>query len=455
MSFFGSPGYSFGRDWRSGYGYGGSDDDYGYEYGRYRHDEEDHEDITFIRPDGDTEGKSISWCKSNGFFEIEEGVWSGPWYYRQHPEEHPDKKFPNKCPVGGCQQKFKSEAELEKHLRMGTGKAHNKYRNSKNIQYGPTQEEKDSAAAAAMLAKARRLDDEYADLLDQLYGDCELFGREEERIRKRLDEISAQRHGGTSKKKGGTSKKKQKSGSHTSTRMEQVPQKKPEKKSSVRVSAAGTRDVDGPAAKRAKKDSSEKKDAFAMLMKSGGVAKKTPKGKKKTVATVTPPEKQEGPPVVESVYARYAKKKDSFSYSTEKESTAVVGFEFQYSDGSTKKFGRTVGTKKSDAMSLEDKEYIVAIDFTSQIYGESDGMSSVTFYTSSWTGRSVCFSGKNAGCYYEDPSEDSGHQFHRGDFNAENGTMIAGVKISKGEITSAIIEEVPESGNRNWLADIE
>jgi hypothetical protein len=33
--------------------------------------------------------------------------------------------------------------------------------------------------------------------------------------------------------------------------------------------------------------------------------------------------------------------------------------------------------------------------------------------------------------------------------------MIAGVKISKGEITSAIIEEVPESGNRNWLADIE
>ena len=124
MSFFGSPGYSFGKGGRSasGYGYGGFDDDYGYEYGRYRHDEEDHEDITFIRPDGDTEGKSISWCKSNGFFEIAEGVWSGPWYYRQHPEEHPDKKFSNKCPVGGCQHKFKSEAELEKHLRMGTGK---------------------------------------------------------------------------------------------------------------------------------------------------------------------------------------------------------------------------------------------------------------------------------------------------------------------------------------------
>ena len=239
--------------------------------------------------------------------------------------------------------------------------------------------------------------------------------------------------------------------------MDQVLQKKLEKKSSVlvRTSAPATRDVDGPAAKRAKKDSAEKKDAFAMLMKSGGVAKKTPKGKKQTVATVTPPEKQEGPPVVESVYARYAKKKDGFGYNTEKKSTAVVGFEFKYSDGSTKKFGRTVGTKKSHAMSLEDKEYIVAIDVTSQTYNESEGMSSVTFYTSSWTGRSVCFSGNNAGSYYEDPSEDSGHQFHRGDFNAQNGTMIAGVNISKGEITSAIIEEVPESGNRNWLADIE
>lgn len=425
MSFFGSPGYSFGRGGRSasGYGYGGFDDDYGYEYGRYRHDEEDHEDITFIRPDGDTEGKSISWCKSNGFFEIEEGVWSGPWYYRQHPEEHPDKKFSNKCPVGGCQHKFKSEAELEKHLRMGTGKAHNKYRNSKNIQYGPTQEEKDAAAAAAEEAKARRLDDEYADLWDQLY-DCEPSHMEEERIRRRLEEISAQRYGDKS------SMKK----SNTSKVTGQEPTKKNAKKSA-------SPDVVEPATKKAKMAPPENKDAFATVMKSSGTAKKTPKGKKYS-AIITPPNKKGSPAVVKSVYARYAETKDSHT-----DDLSIVGFEFIYSDGSTKKFGRTVGTQKSDPMHLDEKEYIVSIDFEDSYY--CDGMKSVTFYTSSWTGRSVCFGiGINIGG--KDPSEEPGYQFHGGKFNAKNGSMITGMKISEGEITSVKKEGVPKNGNRNW-----
>eukprot|EP00563_Minutocellus_polymorphus_P001377 CAMPEP_0181031938 /NCGR_PEP_ID=MMETSP1070-20121207/6488_1 /TAXON_ID=265543 /ORGANISM="Minutocellus polymorphus, Strain NH13" /LENGTH=427 /DNA_ID=CAMNT_0023109327 /DNA_START=1 /DNA_END=1284 /DNA_ORIENTATION=- len=422
MSFFGSSRYSSGGGGYGGYGgYGG-----GYDYAG--HDEEDYEDITFVRPDGDTEGKSISWCKSNGFFEIEEGVWSGPWYYRQNPEEHPDKKFPHKCPVGGCHAKFKTEAELDKHLRMGTGKPHHKYRTSRNIQHGPTQEEKKVAAQEAQEAKARRLDDEYADLLDELYGDCGLSPREEERIRKRLDEISAQRDGGAASKKQ----------SRGAKRMEHEPKKKKAKKSSPQVS----RNVLEPAAKRAKKTSSEKKDPFATLMKSGGVAKKTPKGKKSTAVTVTPPNKQEGPPVVECVYARYAKTKDSHT-----DDLSVVGFEFKYSDGFTKKFGRTVGTKKSDPMHLVDKEYIVSIDVENSYY--CDGMSSVTFYTSSSEGRSVCF-GVGINSYGEDPSEDFGHQFHRAGFRAKNGTMITEVKISEGEITSVKKEKVPKSGNRDW-----
>lgn len=44
------------------------------------------EDISFFRPDGATESKSIDWCLGNGFFEIEEDLWSGPWFYRKYPK---------------------------------------------------------------------------------------------------------------------------------------------------------------------------------------------------------------------------------------------------------------------------------------------------------------------------------------------------------------------------------
>jgi len=46
----------------------------------------DEREVTFFyRPDGNTEGKSIGWCKSNGFFEVEPGFWSGNWYWRHFP----------------------------------------------------------------------------------------------------------------------------------------------------------------------------------------------------------------------------------------------------------------------------------------------------------------------------------------------------------------------------------
>ena len=33
-----------------------------------------------MRPDGDIESKTIAWCLDNDFFEVEPGLWSGPWY---------------------------------------------------------------------------------------------------------------------------------------------------------------------------------------------------------------------------------------------------------------------------------------------------------------------------------------------------------------------------------------
>jgi hypothetical protein len=48
--------------------------------------------VDFLRPDGDIEGKDVQWCLDNDFFQIHDGVyplWSGPWYYRDRPEERP------------------------------------------------------------------------------------------------------------------------------------------------------------------------------------------------------------------------------------------------------------------------------------------------------------------------------------------------------------------------------
>ena len=59
---------------------------------RYMYDDDDDYDdsyVEFLRPDGDIEGKDVPWCLDNGFFQVRDGLWSGPWYYDDHPEERP------------------------------------------------------------------------------------------------------------------------------------------------------------------------------------------------------------------------------------------------------------------------------------------------------------------------------------------------------------------------------
>mmetsp|Transcript_35294 Transcript_35294/g.77302 ORF Transcript_35294/g.77302 Transcript_35294/m.77302 type:complete len:325 (+) Transcript_35294:46-1020(+) len=164
--------------------------DYGYDA---EYDEYSGGDITFIRPDGTTEGKSIGWCKSNDFFEIEAGIWSGPWYYRLHPDQHPDRRFPHVCPVGGCRSRYATEEELDRHVRTGRGKAHDIYRDSNGIRFGPTKVEQEEAKRIMEERRVARIEDERAELLDELYGGVELFRGREEQIRKRLKEVEVER----------------------------------------------------------------------------------------------------------------------------------------------------------------------------------------------------------------------------------------------------------------------
>ena len=129
-------------------------------------DDEDERDITFYRPDGTTEMKTPSWCRSNGFFQIEGDMWSGAWYYQEgycrkvqeqrleevsdewkHDDELIDalwasvKEVPNKhsqaleeedykftCPLQGCFQRFETQYEVDSHVRLSTGKGHVRYR---------------------------------------------------------------------------------------------------------------------------------------------------------------------------------------------------------------------------------------------------------------------------------------------------------------------------------------
>ena len=53
------------------YDFGGDDDDF----------EGDQTEVEFLRPDGDMETKSVQWFLDHKFFEVEKGLWSGPWYY--------------------------------------------------------------------------------------------------------------------------------------------------------------------------------------------------------------------------------------------------------------------------------------------------------------------------------------------------------------------------------------
>lgn len=40
--------------------------------------------VWFLRPDGDIETKDIQWCLDSGFFQVDDGLWSGNWYNRTH-----------------------------------------------------------------------------------------------------------------------------------------------------------------------------------------------------------------------------------------------------------------------------------------------------------------------------------------------------------------------------------
>jgi tetratricopeptide (TPR) repeat protein len=42
--------------------------------------------VTFYRSDKSTEGKDIRWCLDNGFLEVGDDLWSGPWYFESKDE---------------------------------------------------------------------------------------------------------------------------------------------------------------------------------------------------------------------------------------------------------------------------------------------------------------------------------------------------------------------------------
>lgn len=64
------------------------------------------EEITFLRPEWDEdnqcfdyEGKDVHWCLSNGFKEVEPGVWSGDWYFEKFPDAALHQRPPFKKPT--------------------------------------------------------------------------------------------------------------------------------------------------------------------------------------------------------------------------------------------------------------------------------------------------------------------------------------------------------------------
>ena len=163
---------------------------YGDYDGGYNSDEED---IRFYRPDGSIEGKSKKWCRDQGFFLIEEDLWSGKWYYDHFPnakkEQEEERKrkrealpsrtgkqilakiraekrselldeiysgigfpvriaearrelqklealdFKFKCGIKGCQQRFETDSALQFHEKTQTGKGHDAYRMKHGIAF--------------------------------------------------------------------------------------------------------------------------------------------------------------------------------------------------------------------------------------------------------------------------------------------------------------------------------
>lgn len=77
-------------------------------------------EVLFYRPDGDLEGKDIGWCLDNGFHEIEDGLWSGNWYYRHHPNYREEKarKQQEAAKAAKKRRKLTIEEVMEKVNKM-------------------------------------------------------------------------------------------------------------------------------------------------------------------------------------------------------------------------------------------------------------------------------------------------------------------------------------------------
>lgn len=155
------------------------------------HDDYYYGDVHFYRPDGDTEGKSRHWCDTNGFFQVEEGLWSGDWYYKHFPEKLIEKKQ-RTCPVQGCGKEFRTSDHTEKHVRTSIGKAHCTYRKEHGIKRGPTPEEEEEERAAKKRREEKRIAAERSELyeiLNESMMDPESFGYQAQRARERLQEL--------------------------------------------------------------------------------------------------------------------------------------------------------------------------------------------------------------------------------------------------------------------------
>jgi tetratricopeptide (TPR) repeat protein len=68
------------------------------EYMEEMEDDRMQERVTFIRPEGTHEVKSVGWCIDNGFDEVEDGIWSGPWY-KGVRQEHASRQSATKKPA--------------------------------------------------------------------------------------------------------------------------------------------------------------------------------------------------------------------------------------------------------------------------------------------------------------------------------------------------------------------
>jgi len=45
------------------------------------------QEVDFYRPDRTIEQKDVRWCIDNGFEQVEDGLWSGPWYWKEHDKD--------------------------------------------------------------------------------------------------------------------------------------------------------------------------------------------------------------------------------------------------------------------------------------------------------------------------------------------------------------------------------